>query len=133
MPLALAVVAFIYAEIVGLKDNGIGYLSKFFNIKAVFKAKGVMDIFTAIINLFIGLLELISEIIRIVSLSFRLFGNMTAGEILLLVAMFLIPWLFAVPFYGLELLIGFIQALIFGGLTLIYATVAVTPHEEEAH
>jgi F-type H+-transporting ATPase subunit a len=58
---------------------------------------------------------------------------MTAGEILLLVAAFLVPWLFAVPFYGLELLIGFIQALIFAGLTLIFITIAVIPHEEEAN
>ena len=92
-----------------------------------------MGMFTAFMNIIIGFLEAISEVIRIVSLTFRLFGNMTAGEILLLVAMFLIPWLFAIPFYGLELLIGFIQALIFAGLTLIYATVAATPHEEEAH
>jgi F-type H+-transporting ATPase subunit a len=82
------------------------------------------------INIFIGFLELLSVFIRVVSLSFRLFGNMTAGEILLMIIAFLIPWVFAVPFYGLELLIGFIQALIFAGLTLIYATVAVTPHEE---
>ncbi|GAH77179.1 unnamed protein product, partial [marine sediment metagenome] len=73
------------------------------------------------------------EFIRIVSLTFRLFGNMTAGEILLLVAAFLIPWIFALPFYGLELLIGFIQAIIFGGLTLIFLTLAVESHEEEAH
>jgi F-type H+-transporting ATPase subunit a len=58
---------------------------------------------------------------------------MTAGEVLLLVAVFLVPWLFALPFYGLELLIGFIQAIIFSGLALIFLTLAVSPHEEEAH
>ena len=84
-------------------------------------------------TVFSGLLEGLSEFIRIVSLTFRLFGNMTAGEILLLVAAFLIPWLFAIPFYGLELLIGFIQAIIFGGLTLIFLTLAVESHGEEAH
>ncbi|MBA7586255.1 ATP synthase subunit a [subsurface metagenome] len=82
-------------------------------------------------TVFAGLLEGLSEFIRIVSLTFRLFGNMTAGEILLLVTAFLIPWLFAIPFYGLELLIGFIQAIIFGGLTLIFLTLAVESHEEE--
>ena len=82
------------------------------------------------VHIFIGLLEGLSEFIRIVSFTFRLFGNMTAGEILLLVASFLIPWVFALPFYGLELLVGFVQALIFGGLTLIFLTVATT-HEEE--
>ena len=54
------------------------------------------------------------------------------GEILLLISMFLIPWIFALPFYGLELLVGFVQALIFGGLTLVFFTVAVAPHGAEA-
>jgi len=76
-------------------------------------------------------LEALSELIRIVSFTFRLFGNMTAGEILLLIAAFLIPWIFALPFYGLELLVGFVQALIFGGLTLVFLTIAVTHHGEE--
>jgi F-type H+-transporting ATPase subunit a len=56
---------------------------------------------------------------------------MTAGEILVLSATFLIPWIMAMPFYGLELLIGFIQALIFGGLTLVFASIAVGTGSEE--
>ena len=91
---------------------------------------GLSSLFTGAINIFIGILELLSQFIRIVSFTFRLFGNMTAGEILLLVALFLVPWLLALPFYGLELLVGFIQALIFAGLTLIFLTVAVTAHHE---
>ena len=85
---------------------------------------------TGVVEAFVGLLELLSYFIRIVSFTFRLFGNMTAGEILLLVATFIIPMLFALPFYGLELLIGFIQALIFSGLTLIFLTLAATHHDE---
>ncbi len=86
---------------------------------------------TGVINIFIGLLEGLSEFIRIISFTFRLFGNMTAGEILLLVATFLVPWIFALPFYGLELLVGFVQALIFAGLTLVFLTVATAAHGEE--
>ena len=56
---------------------------------------------------------------------------MTAGEILLLIAMFLMPFVFALPFYGLELLVGYVQALIFGGLTLVFLTIAVTHGEGE--
>jgi F-type H+-transporting ATPase subunit a len=56
---------------------------------------------------------------------------MTAGEILILVSCFLIPLVFTIPFYSLELLIGLIQALIFSGLTLVFGTIAVSPHEEE--
>lgn len=143
MPLALALVTFVFVEFFGLRTLGIRYLSKFFNVreffggvKQVFQGKfrdGLFGLFTGAIGIFTGLLEGLSELIRIISLTFRLFGNMTAGEILLLVAMFLIPWVFALPFYGLELLIGFIQAIIFAGLTLIFLTMAVASHEEEAH
>jgi F-type H+-transporting ATPase subunit a len=143
MPLALALVSFIFVEFTGLKRLGVKYLKKFVNIdqlkhglrellKGNFKS-APLGLFTGGINIFTGLLEGFTELIRIISLTFRLFGNMTAGEILLLVAAFLVPWLFAVPFYGLELLIGFIQALIFAGLTLIFVTIAVIPHEEESH
>jgi len=143
MPLALALVSFVFVEFTGLRTIGIRYMSKFINIgefmrglRHISKGRpeaGFSSLFTGVIFIFTGLLEGLSELIRIISLTFRLFGNMTAGEILLLVAAFLMPWLFAIPFYGLELLIGFIQALIFAGLTLIYVTMAVAPHEEEAH
>ena len=142
-PLALALVSFIFVEITALRGMGLKYLKKFVNVsefwqslKKLFSGKvkaGLSGLFTGFIYIFTGFLEGVSEFIRIISLTFRLFGNMTAGEILLLVVAFIVPWVFAVPFYGLELLIGFIQALIFAGLTLIYVTVAVTPHEEEAH
>jgi F-type H+-transporting ATPase subunit a len=75
----------------------------------------------------------LSEFVRIVSFTLRLFGNMTAGEILLLMVTFLVPFLAALPFYGLELLVGFVQALIFGMLTLIFLTLAVVSHGDESH
>ena len=139
-PLAIAIISFIFVEYFGIRTLGIRYLSKFINVGEFFKSisliargkvkTGLSGLFTGAINIFIGLLEGLSEFIRIISFTFRLFGNMTAGEILLLVAAFLVPFLFALPFYGLELLVGFIQALIFGGLTLIFLTVAVTAHHE---
>jgi F-type H+-transporting ATPase subunit a len=141
MPLALALTSFIFVEFYGLRTLGARYIGKFLNFKDFFRAArqiftgrlkaGASGLVTGAMTIFTGLLEGLSEFIRIVSLTFRLFGNMTAGEILLLVAAFLIPWLFAIPFYGLELLIGFIQAIIFGGLTLIFLTLAVESHEEE--
>jgi F-type H+-transporting ATPase subunit a len=143
MPLALALVSFVFVEFYGLRSLGFRYLSKFFNfgefnkgMKLLFRGKvkdSIFSIFTGAITIFTGLLEGLSELIRIISLTFRLFGNMTAGEILLMVVAFLIPWLFAIPFYGLELLIGFIQAIIFAGLTLIFLTTAVESHGEETH
>jgi F-type H+-transporting ATPase subunit a len=145
-PLALAVVAVIAIQYFGLRALGRYYVTKFVNVGGVFRIfrsvgvifkgkviDGVSGIVTGIVEFFVGFLELLSELIRIVSFTFRLFGNMTAGEILILVAVFLVPWVFALPFYGLELLIGFLQALIFGGLTLIFLTLAVASHEEEEH
>jgi F-type H+-transporting ATPase subunit a len=143
MPLALALVSFVFVEFFGLRSLGIRYLRKFINfgqffrsVGQIFKGRlkaGLTGLFSGFIDIFVGVLEALSEFIRIVSFTFRLFGNMTAGEILLLIAAFLIPWVFALPFYGLEILVGFVQALIFSGLTLVFVTMAVTPHGAESH
>jgi len=142
MPLALALISFIFIEYWGISSLGLlRYLKKFVNVGQFFRGLGQLlrgkfkaglgGMFNGAIDIFVGVLETLSEFIRIVSFTFRLFGNMTAGEILLLIVAFLIPWLLAIPFYGLELLVGFVQALIFGGLTLVFATIAVTHHEPE--
>jgi F-type H+-transporting ATPase subunit a len=141
VPLSIAIMSFIFVESWGMRAVGvIHYLSEFINVrqmieglKEILKGKigqGVMNIVFGFINLFVGVLEIFSHLIRMLSFTFRLFGNMTAGEILILVSSFLIPLVFTIPFYGLELLIGLIQALIFSGLTLVFATIAVSPHEE---
>ncbi len=129
MPLALALVSFVFVEYWGLKMLGIGYLGKFVRLENLRKG----NFLQVPIDLFVGVLELLSEFVRIVSFTFRLFGNMTAGEILLLVITYLVPFVAVVVFYGLELLVGLVQALIFAGLTLVFAVVAVTPHSEEEH
>jgi len=143
-PLALAIVAVMAVQYFGLRALGRHYVTKFVNVGGLFRIfrsmgvilkgkviDGVSGIVTGVVEFFVGFLELLSELIRVVSFTFRLFGNMTAGEILILVAVFLVPWVFALPFYGLELLIGFLQALIFGGLTLIFLTLSVASHEGE--
>ena len=144
-PLVLAVVSFVMVEYWGLKTVGVfRYLGKFFNFKKFFlgwkqlftgKFKdGAMNIFMGAIDAFIGLIELLSEFIRLLSFTFRLFGNMTGGEILLISMLFLAPFIVAIPFYILEIFVGYIQALIFAGLTLVFAFMAVTPHgAEESH
>jgi len=142
MPLALALVSFIFVEYFGLKSLGVRYLGKFINVGQFFRGvghiargslrTGFSGLITGLIHIFVGFLEALSELVRIVSFTFRLFGNMTAGEILLLIAAFLVPWVFALPFYGLELLVGFVQALIFSGLTLVFLTLAVSHHGGEA-
>jgi F0F1-type ATP synthase membrane subunit a len=142
MTLAMALIAVLFIELMGLTGRGFKhYISEYINVgelfrglKLFFKGKvvdGLMASVTGVINVIIGGLEFISHMTRMVSFAFRLFGNMTAGEILVLSATFLIPWVMAMPFYGLELLIGFIQALIFGGLTLVFASIAVGTGSEE--
>jgi F-type H+-transporting ATPase subunit a len=140
-PLAIALISFVFVAYYGLKELGIGWLKQYFNfgpffrsIGGIFKGKfNFMDIFSGVIEAFVGVLELLSRFITIISFTFRLFGNMTAGEILLLIAAFLVPWVLAIPFYGLELLIGLVQALIFSLLTLVFVTMAVSSHESEVH
>ncbi len=142
-PLAVALVSFVFVEYYGLKSLGIRYLGKFVNVKGffrsvglVFKGKarqGLSGLFSGVIDIFVGVLEGLSEFIRIVSFTFRLFGNMTAGEILIMVATFLLPMAISWVVYGLELFVGFIQALVFSGLTLAFVSMAVSAHEEEAH
>ena len=133
MPLALALVSFVFVEYWGLRMLGFRYVAKFIPIGAFIRNIRRGQFFQAFISLFVGLLEGISELVRIVSFTFRLFGNMTAGEVLVLMAAFLAPFVATVFVYGLELLVGVVQALIFAGLTLVFVTVAITPHEEEEH
>ena len=141
VPLSIAIMSFIFVETWGMRALGVlHYVSEFVNVrqmgqgfKELFAGQvktAVMNIVFGFINLFVGVLEIFSHLTRMLSFTFRLFGNMTAGEILILVSSFLIPLVFTIPFYGLELLIGLIQALIFSGLTLVFGTIAVSPHEE---
>jgi F-type H+-transporting ATPase subunit a len=140
--LALALVSVALTQYFGLSALGISYLGKFFNVGGFVKAFtkrgiGCMGRFAAfgmgIIDFFIGIVELISEIGKIVSFSFRLFGNIFAGEVLLGVMAFLIPYIVSLPFYGLELFVGFVQALVFMMLSVAFFIVATTSHGEEGH
>lgn len=123
MTLALAIISIIVTQIYGIASLGFfSYAGKFF----VSPLKNP-------IGTFVGLLELISEVAKLISFTFRLFGNIFAGEILLTVITFLVPYLAPLPFYGLEVFVGFVQALVFSVLTLVFMTGAVTSHHEEAH
>jgi F-type H+-transporting ATPase subunit a len=120
--LALAIISFIVTQVYGFKILGVGkQLGRYFTFK-----EGPM-------GLIVGLLELVLEPLRIISLSFRLFGNLFAGDVLLLVISFLLPVVGALPFYFLELFVGFIQAFVFAFLTLIFLTLGTTVHGHEDH
>jgi F-type H+-transporting ATPase subunit a len=145
LPLSIALVSFVLVETWGMRVVGFfHYTSEFINlrqlgqgVKELFQGKlreAPMNLVFGFISFFVGFLEIFSHLTRMLSFTFRLFGNMTAGEILVLVSCFLIPMIFTIPFYGLELLIGLIQALIFSGLTLVFGTVAISSaHEESEH
>lgn len=126
-PLAIALVSFIFVELWGLQTLGVGYLSKFFAFGAL--KKGPLGL----IDIFVGLLEFVSELSRIISFTFRLFGNIFAGSVLMLMMTFLTPFVLILPFYGLELFVGAIQAFVFSVLTLVFAMSAITSHHGDDH
>ena len=115
MTLALACVSVFTLQYMGFKFGGFAYLKKFFN-------------FSGVIDAFIGLLELLSDIVKIFSFSFRLFGNVFAGEVLLIVIGAFVPYVAPIPFLGLELFAGGVQALVFSMLTIAFINMA-TSHE----
>ncbi len=115
--LALAITAVISVQVFGIAAIGtIKYAKKFFN-------------FSNPINFFVGFLEIISEFSKMISFSFRLFGNIFAGEILLMVIAFLVPYIAPLPFFFLELFVGLVQGLVFMMLTLVFIKGATS----EAH
>ncbi len=139
-PLALAIVSAIAVESWAIASLGIGYGRKFFNFGGMFKGLFRLNFsrfFQGAIDAFVGILELISEMVRLVSFTFRLFGNMFAGEVVILMFIFLTPVVLTIPFYGLELFVGIIQAFIFAVLTLVFGMMAVAHGEahtaEEEH
>lgn len=114
--IALAMISVFATQVFGIATLGVfKYGKKFIN-------------FSSPIKFFVGLLELVGEIAKMVSFSFRLFGNVFAGEVLLVVIMMLAPFIIPIPFFALELFVGFIQALVFAMLTLVFLKVAVTAH-----
>lgn len=115
--LALAVFAMISVQVAGFKFLGFHYSSKFFNFKGP-------------IDFFVGILELSSEFSKIISFAFRLFGNIFAGEVLLTVMAFLMPLFGPIPFLGLEVFVGLVQALVFSMLALVFMNLATMGHGE---
>jgi F-type H+-transporting ATPase subunit a len=140
-PLALALISVTLTQVFGVQALGFfGYFSKFFNFKRLFvyvaglvrgKAK-TNDLVFGLLDIFIGLVELVSELGKVISFTFRLFGNIFAGEVMLLIMSFLFL-AFPLIFYGLEVFVGGIQAFVFGILTLAFMTIATTPHMGEEH
>lgn len=134
--MALALISVIGANLFGIISiGGWKMFNKYVNLKALAQIftkvkKEPTVLLIAPITFFVGILEIIGEFAKIASLSFRLFGNVFAGEVLLASMAALIAYGVPVPFLFLEILVGVIQALIFSMLTLVYFTIAAQDHEE---
>lgn len=120
--LALTIIVVTIIELAGVFTIGLWrYAGKFIN-------------FSSPVNFLVGLIELISEAARLVSFSFRLFGNIFAGEVLIAVIVFFVPYILPVPLMAFEVFVGFVQAAVFTMLTLFFIKIAITPpHGAEAH
>ncbi|MBI5614486.1 F0F1 ATP synthase subunit A [Candidatus Gottesmanbacteria bacterium] len=118
--LALAVFSVIAMQFYGFHVLGFHYGGRFIDFRSP-------------IYFFVGALEVISDTSKIISFAFRLFGNIFAGEVLLAVMAFLMPFIIPLPFLMLELFVGFVQALVFSMLTAVFVNVALSHGEGEAH
>lgn len=116
--LGLATVSLVATHVLSIKYNGIfDYLKRFFSLNPIF--------------LFVGLLELVSEFTKLFSLSFRLFGNIFAGEVVLGTVSSMFAFIAPLPFIMLELIVALVQALVFSMLTMVFMSILTTTHAEE--
>ncbi len=129
----MTIIAIIIVQIVAIGVNGpLGYLGRFFNFSGVKEffvllTKGKfkpVQLAQGLLDVFLGLMEIVSEFAKVLSMSFRLFGNMFAGEVLGAVMLFLAPFFLPVPFLFLGLLTAFVQAFVFAVLTLVFIDMA---------
>lgn len=136
LTLAMALVSVIMSHVFALGSLGFFvHINKFIQVGSLIKSfkKGPIGIFTALIEFAVGLIEIISELAKVLSLSLRLFGNIFAGEVLMTVIASIVAILLPTPFMLLELLVGLIQAGVFAMLTIVYMTVTGSaPHGEHA-
>jgi F-type H+-transporting ATPase subunit a len=135
--IALAVIAVLGANIFGVLSIGLWKtINKYVNLKAIGSIytkvrKDPTVIIVAPITFFVGLIEIAGEFAKVASLSFRLFGNILAGEVLLASISALLSFVAPIPFFFLEILVGLVQALIFSILLVVYFTVAASDHDHE--
>jgi F-type H+-transporting ATPase subunit a len=123
---ALGLISVVLTQIFGVWERGLAYFGNFIRLGG-FAEKGIL---MGTIDFVIGLIEGVSELAKVVSFSFRLFGNIFAGEVLLIVISSLISFLVVIVFFGFEIFVGFIQAFVFFILTLVFFSMATQEHAE---
>jgi len=139
MTLSLAVLSVVVSHLLGVGAIGFfRYANKYIKVHDLWlalKSLSPMKMIVAFIEFGVGLIEIVSEVAKFISLSLRLFGNIFAGEVLLTVIAGMFAFFLPLPFMGLELLVGVVQATVFAMLTLVYMVMATEPlvsHEEQA-
>ena len=126
--IALALVSLVMTQVIGVRALGISYFTKFINVKTIFSRPAF-----GLIDFLVGIFETVSEFSKIISFSFRLFGNIFAGTVLLFVIGWLIPWFGLTPVLMLEFFVGMIQAIVFGMLTMVFMSQATHAHGGDDH
>lgn len=140
-PLSIAIITMVFVQIVGVRALGLGYFSKFFNFSAFshvltgkpIVAANFMDVFLAAINFAVGILEIIAEFAKVISFTFRLFGSIFAGTLLLGILGALTATVVPTGLLGLELFFGAIQAYVFSTLALVFISLATVSHHGDDH
>jgi len=131
--IGIALFSVFMTQVIGVQAQGLGYFTKFFNFKRFFKLwtkkdLGPFDLIFPFTDIYVGLLELIAEFAKLISFSFRLFGNIFAGTMVLFVMGTLVPMVQS-GFLLLEIFVGLIQAMVFGMLTMVFMTMATHAHD----
>lgn len=125
---ALAIISVVMTQVIGVRAQGIRYFSKFLNFTTMFKKP-----FFGFMDFLVGILETISEIAKILSFAFRLFGNMFAGFVLLALVGTMVPIFVPSLIFMFEFFIGLIQAFVFGMLTMVFMAQATQGHGGDEH
>lgn len=140
LTVAMALVSVVGSHILGFATIGFfAHANKFIQLGSLVKSirKGPVAVFTALVNMLVGLIEIAGEVAKVMSLSLRLFGNIFAGEVLMTVIASIVSVALPAPFMLLELMVGVIQAGVFAILSTVYMTVAISEphgdHDDEKH
>lgn len=135
-PFIMALIIVLFSQVIAFTTSPLRHIGNYIKIMPLLKARSGMDVFTALIELFLGLLDIIGEVAKVISLSCRLFGNVLAGELMILIISSLAAWtayFIPIPFFALSLLSGVIQALVFVLLSIGFmATTVNAVHPEPA-
>jgi F-type H+-transporting ATPase subunit a len=124
----LAIISLVMTQVIGVRALGLSYFTKFVNVKTIFTKP-----FFGFIDFLVGIFEIVSEFSKIISFSFRLFGNIFAGSVLLFVIGALIPVFAQTAVLILEFGVGLIQAIVFGMLTMVFMSQATHAHGDDHH